>query len=168
MSVRAPVGPVNLTKHRICIGRGLAAIRPDSEYLLTLYAFHILRSLESEITGNTGAAFASISKRDMSNIELPLPPLNVQQEIVAEIESYQKVIDGARAVVDNYRPRIPTETTWPLVSLGKICFMGGKITKDVELGLPYLGADSIESNTGKLLKLESARSQGEWSIPSFL
>ena len=117
MSVRAPVGPVNLTKQRICIGRGLAGIRPDSEHLLTLYAFHILRSLECEITGNSGAAFASISKRDMSNIEVPLPPLDVQQEIVAEIESYQKVIDGARAVIDNYRPHIPIDTDWPVVGI---------------------------------------------------
>src|ERR1035437_5370027 len=37
----------------------------------------------------------------------PLPPLEMQGDIVAEIEGYQKVIDGARAVVDNYRPYIP-------------------------------------------------------------
>ena len=41
-----------------------------------------------------------------SRIELPLPPLEVQREIVAEIEGYQKVIDGARVVVENYRPHI--------------------------------------------------------------
>ena len=38
------------------------------------------------------------------NLQIPLPPLEVQKEIVAEVEGYQKVIDGARAVVDNYRP----------------------------------------------------------------
>ena len=53
--------------------------------------------------------------------QVPLPPLDVQKEIVAEIEGYQKVIDGARAVVDNYRPHIPIDTDWPMVSLGEIC-----------------------------------------------
>ena len=105
ISVRAPVGPVNLALSRICIGRGLAAIQPDNDRLLTLYAFQVLRSLEAEITGNTGAAFASINKRQIENVPIPLPPLEAQREIVAEIEGYQKVIDGARAVIENYRPR---------------------------------------------------------------
>jgi restriction endonuclease S subunit len=37
----------------------------------------------------------------------------VQKEIVAEIDGYQKVIDGARAVLDNYRPHIPIDPDWP-------------------------------------------------------
>ena len=52
-------------------------------------------------------------------IEIPLPPLEVQKEIVAEIEGYQKVIDGARAVLDNYRPHIPIHPDWPMVPLGR-------------------------------------------------
>jgi len=45
----------------------------------------------------------------------------VQKEIVAEIESYQKIIDGARQVVDNYQPRIDIDPEWPLVTLGEAC-----------------------------------------------
>ena len=45
----------------------------------------------------------------------------MQQEIVAEIEGYQKVIDGARAVIDNYRPHIPIDPDWPMVTLGELC-----------------------------------------------
>ena len=52
---------------------------------------------------------------------IPLPPLEVQQEIVAEIEGYQKVIDGARAVVENYRPNIHVDPDWPMVKLGELC-----------------------------------------------
>jgi len=44
----------------------------------------------------------------------------VQKEIVAEIEAYQKVIDGARAVLDHYRPHIPIQPDWPIVELGEI------------------------------------------------
>ncbi len=42
----------------------------------------------------------------------------MQREIVAEIEGYQKVIDGACAVIDNYRPHIPVDPAWPMVALG--------------------------------------------------
>jgi type I restriction enzyme M protein len=54
----------------------------------------------------------------VENFHIPLPPLDVQKEIVAEIEGYQKVIDGARAVLDNYRPHIPIHPDWPMVALG--------------------------------------------------
>ena len=122
MSVRAPVGPVNLATQRICIGRGLAAIRPTKSRLLTRYAFYILWSLEAEIIGNTGAAFASINKGGIKKLQIPLPPLEVQKEIVAEIEGYQKVIDGARAVVYNYRPHIPIDPAWPTPTFAKAPF----------------------------------------------
>ena len=44
----------------------------------------------------------------------------MQKEIVAEIEGYQKVIDGARAVVENYRPHIHVDPDWPMVKLGEL------------------------------------------------
>jgi type I restriction enzyme M protein len=53
--------------------------------------------------------------------KIPLPPLEVQREIVAEIEGYQKVINGARAVLDNYRPHIPIHPDWPMAELGEVC-----------------------------------------------
>ena len=71
MSVRAPVGPVNIASQRICIGRGLAAIRPKETQLHPSYAFYILRSLENEITGDAGAAFASINRADIEKISIP-------------------------------------------------------------------------------------------------
>ena len=151
MSVRAPVGPVNFATQKICIGRGLAAIKPLDNHLLPTYAFYILRSLEADITGNTGAAFASINKNDIKKIEIPLPPLEVQREIVAEIEGYQKVIDGARAVVENYRPHITVDPDWPMVQLSNACelIMDGThfSPKNTERGTRmYLTSKNVREN----------------------
>ena len=44
----------------------------------------------------------------------------MQKDIVAEIEGYQKVIDGARAVIDNYRPHIAVDSNWPKVPLAEL------------------------------------------------
>ena len=44
-----------------------------------------------------------LSAKQYSAFAFPLPPLEVQREVVAEIEGYQRVIDGARAVVDNWQ-----------------------------------------------------------------
>jgi type I restriction enzyme M protein len=125
MSVRAPVGPVNIATQRICIGRGLAVIRPSPDILL-VYLFTLLKLQEKDIKGNGGAVFDSISKKDIEAIMIPLPPIEVQQEIVARIEGYQKIIDGARQVVDNWKPQIEVDPDWPMVKLGDVCEINPK------------------------------------------
>jgi restriction endonuclease S subunit len=63
---------------------------------------------------------------EFSNITIPLPPLSAQQAIVAAIESYQKVIDGARQVADNWKPRIEIDESWEMVKLGDVCMLNPK------------------------------------------
>ena len=106
MSVRAPVGPVNLATEHVCIGRGLAAIKPQENNVIPTYAFYILRTMESQITGDMGATFASISKRDIEAIPIPLPPMEVQQDIVKELESERSLVDANRALSDRMERKI--------------------------------------------------------------
>ena len=152
MSVRAPVGPVNLTNTKICIGRGLSAIRPDESRLLTGFAFHILRHAQDSIPGS-GSAFDSISIKAVGQLEIPLPPPEVQQEVVAEIETYQRVIDGARMVVENWRPRIEVDPAWPVVELGEVFARrnGAASPDDLSASMAYVRLEDIESGTGVLL-----------------
>ncbi len=120
MSVRAPVGPVNITKQNICIGRGLAAIRCKDNILVD-YLFACLKAKENDISGNGGAVFDSISRNDICSLKIPLPPLPIQEEIVKEIEGYQKIIDGAKQVVENYKPTIKIDPSWEMVRVGDVC-----------------------------------------------
>ena len=71
------------------------------------FLYWVLKSLNlPELRG--GAGIPGLNRSDVYDThQIPLPPLEVQKEIVAEIEGYQKVINGARAVLDNYRPHIP-------------------------------------------------------------
>jgi type I restriction enzyme M protein len=77
---------------------------------------------DSAIDQMTGTGGLQRVPRDyVENFQIPLPPLEVQKEIVAEIEGYQKVINGARAVIENYRPHIPIDPEWPVVKLDEVC-----------------------------------------------
>ena len=71
-----------------------------------------------QMTGTGG--LQRVPRSFVSNFLIPLPPLEVQQELVAEIEGCQKVIDGARAVVENYRPHIAVDPEWPILSLSDV------------------------------------------------
>jgi type I restriction enzyme M protein len=68
----------------------------------------------------TGVTVPKLNQEKLRSIQMPLPPLEIQKEIVAEIEGYQKVINGARAVLDNYRPHIPINPDWPMVELATV------------------------------------------------
>ncbi|MGC8769926.1 MAG: N-6 DNA methylase [Brevinematia bacterium] len=105
MSVRAPVGPVNIATQRICIGRGLAAIRVTKKILMP-YLFFLLKIKEKDIKGNGGAVFDSISRKDIESIPIPHPPLSVQERIVDKIEAERKVIDGCRELIKTYEEKI--------------------------------------------------------------
>ena len=67
-----------------------------------------------------GANINNIRASDLSSFEIPLPPIEMQEQIVAELESYQKIIDGARQIVENYRPTIYFDEQWKVVKLGSI------------------------------------------------
>lgn len=84
-----------------------------------------------------------------SNIEIPLPPLEIQKEIVAEIEGYQKIIDGAKQVVENYKPTIKINPDWEMVELGEVCDNLDSRRRPVTVSnrkygdYPYYGASGI-------------------------
>lgn len=85
MSVRAPVGPINFSTQQICIGRGLAAIR-SSEMIDKDFLFYFLLYKQPEISGNTGAVFDSINKDQIASIQVPLPSIEKQGEIVKKLD----------------------------------------------------------------------------------
>lgn len=120
MSVRAPVGPVNIVRERICIGRGLASIRGQTGRIGREFLFHLLDGMKEVIVGSHGAAFASINRAEIESVEIPLPPLDEQERIVAELEGYRKVIEGARQILAAYKPTLRIDPTWPVVKLGEI------------------------------------------------
>ena len=88
----------------------------------------------------------------LSKYKIPLPPLEVQREIVSEIEGYQRVIDGARAVVENYRPHIVVDPEWPLIPIGDIVeniltgLVRNKVEQDPTFCYPYIKMNNITSN----------------------
>lgn len=95
LSVRAPVGPTNLSPGTVCIGRGLAAIRPDDSLDLK-YLLYYFRYFETQLSAKgTGTTFKAINQKLIKNLEIPIPPLNEQSRIVANIDELFSELDKA-------------------------------------------------------------------------
>jgi type I restriction enzyme M protein len=106
-----------------CIHDGWLLLRDQSSRLDQDFLYNILGSkpvFAQFERAATGGVVNNLNSELVRSVQIPLPPLEVQKEIVAEIEGYQKVINGARAVLDHYRPHIPTRPDWPMVDLGDI------------------------------------------------
>ena len=95
LSVRAPVGPTNLSPGTVCIGRGLAAIRPDDSLDLK-YLLYYFRYFETQLSAKgTGTTFKAINQKLIKNLEITIPPLNEQSRIVTRIDELFSELDKA-------------------------------------------------------------------------
>ena len=153
ITVRAPVGPVNINPfERICIGRGLNAMRV-SDKILNVYLFYYLKSNQEQITGNEGAIFQSISRDQVLTLKIPLPPLDIQQKIVSEIEVLEAKEKKAKEEVEKLKNEVNDVfnkiETFQKVSLEDIAENLDNLRKPVTKGyrengdIPYYGASGI-------------------------
>ena len=106
LSVRAPVGPTNLAPCKVCIGRGLAAIRPKS-FLLTKYLLLYFKSFELQIAAHgTGTTFNSINQSVIKNLEINVPSVTEQQRIISHLEESLSQLDSAVATLNKTKQQL--------------------------------------------------------------
>ena len=96
MSVRAPVGPVNIANVNCCIGRGLCSIDAVKGLTNNEFIYNALNAMQDEISrkGN-GSTFNAINKDDVYKLRIPNAPINEQDEF----SEFVKLIDKSKFVV---------------------------------------------------------------------
>jgi type I restriction enzyme M protein len=112
--------PVAVTSREMCFNQDLIALIPDQGRILGSFLFWNLKVRGKEILAEgikPGVTVQSFHSGFFQSFKIPLPPLEVQSEIVTEVEGYQRVIVGARGVLDNYKPHIPVAPDWDVEQL---------------------------------------------------
>jgi type I restriction enzyme M protein len=140
-------------------GINLIRLVPDTSRINPRYAIRVFKTKRFidivKSFAQKAVNQASVKTSDLRGILIPLPSLEVQNEIVAEIEGYQKIIDGARLIYDNYRPHIPIDPVWPMVELIKVCEINPEIinptTTFPDQMIYYIDISSVENETGRFL-----------------
>ena len=147
-------GASTLLNHRVmldvdaCVASHLAVIK-GGETCIDEYLLYVLSHIDAASLVDD-PAYPSLNLSKIKQIQIPLPPIEVQQQIVDELEGYQKIIDGCRQVVENYKPTIDIDPSWEMVALKNLyeANLDSKrvpITKgDRKAGeIPYYGASGI-------------------------
>lgn len=93
MSVRAPIGAMNIANVVCCIGRGLASIKVrDTAYLK--YIWYVLKSkVEKLQSKGTGSTFKAINKAVLEELEISFPFIEEQQRIADELDKVSGLIE---------------------------------------------------------------------------
>ena len=102
----------------------LIRFKTDRNKILPDFIFYLTKSEHYwnwiKNQSKTGT-LTNINAKQFSSFKIPLPPLEIQEQIVAELNSYQKIIDGAKQVVENYKPTFKIDPEWEIIELDKIC-----------------------------------------------
>lgn len=118
-------GLVENLKNGIGFGSSEFYVLRSSNLILPKFLYYLISRDKfkqygvSKMTGTGG--LRRVPKSVVAEFQIPLPPLSIQEEIVAEIEGYQKIIDGSKTVLINYKPRIDIDPDWEMVELGEVC-----------------------------------------------
>lgn len=122
--------------------------RDDSE-LLTKYLYYTMANMDMPDKGY------SRHWLDVKIKKIPLPPLEIQRQIVDELDGYQRIIDAAATIVKTYKPTIKINPDWETVKLDKII----KLTR----GITYSKKD--ESTSGlKVLRANNINLSGQLNL----
>ncbi len=99
ISVRAPVGDVNIAPFKCCIGRGLSSIDGiESESKYIYYFFKQFKSLLANFS--QGSTFSSINKGVLENFIIPVPPLPEQKKIASILSSVDEAIEKTDQIIE--------------------------------------------------------------------
>jgi type I restriction enzyme M protein len=130
------------------LANNLFKVSPISNELSKQYLYHCLSSEIAQKyfkNSTAGGAMPALSFGIVKEFQIPLPPLSIQEEIVAELDCYQKIIDGAKAVVANYKPKIDIDADWEMVELESIA--------QVISGYGFNSSDFNEDNPIRCIKI---------------
>lgn len=97
----------------------------------------------------TGGVVKNLNSSVVKNVKIPLPPIEIQKEIVNEIEGYQKIIDGAKQIVDNWKPTLKIDPSWPVIELGTVCDVRDgthESPKYLSTGIPLITSKNLKDN----------------------
>ena len=136
-----------------CVASTGFAVISAKNMVLSKYVYYMLYSepIQTQLAAMMGkGAYPSVNQKDVSQIQIPLPPLSTQEDFVAELDSYQKIIDGARQVVENYKSNIRMDSSWAVKPLGQICDVRDGThdsPKFVQAGFPLVTSKNIKNGT---------------------
>lgn len=124
-SIAGALGRVALVDNSVIpanTNQAIAIISPKEE-LNSQYLEYVLKSdlIQNQINGlKVGVAQSNLSLAQVSNFNIPLPSIEIQEKVVSKLSDYQNIINGAKQVIAKWRPVIEVDPKWGKTNMGDI------------------------------------------------
>ena len=133
----ATVGKVAISdRDGLLLNQRVGLIRANEELINKEFLKTLLLSerfyVYCQLTAGGGAQ-GNISPTEIMNFKFPLPPLSYQENISERIVVQNKIVSGAKQVLDNYKPQIVINPEWEIAELGSVCEFSQGIQVDLDL-----------------------------------
>ena len=174
ISVRAPIGALNIADETCCIGRGLAALTVNPELCFQKYIWHCLISKVPEFNRKgTGSTFKAINKTGLTDTKIPLPPLDVQRRIAETLDKVTELITLRKTqlkkldelvkarFVEMFGDPLNDTAKYPLHQVGEVAEAidpqpSHRTPPIEEGGIPYVSIKDCDYKTG-IIDFDGAR-----------
>jgi type I restriction enzyme M protein len=119
---RVGLGKLFQNSFDVCISQDSQGLVVDKSKALPDYLAFVLEGRVQEFKKTSqGSTIQGVTRGQLTSIEIPLPPLAEQERLVAELEGYRKIIEGAKQIIANYKPVLRVDPTWQAVPLEQVC-----------------------------------------------
>lgn len=124
---------------------GIKILQPNSQVLVK-YLFYVMANINIPSKGY------SRHWAEVKDIEIPVPPKDIQQDIINELNIYQKIIDSAKIITDTYRPVIRISDNANFIKLGEVVINVKDVADPTKQkgDVEYIGLENIVSNEGRI------------------
>ena len=166
ISVRAPIGAINYSKEKCCIGRGLAALTVDKTKISEKLLFWVLKAKKEELNRQgTGSTFKAISKKSLEELLIPQIDIKEQEKDVEILEKIYMIIQNkhkelklltdliSARFVELFGDLKSNNKRWPIVGFKECADIDTNMIHNFEgyEDYPHIGINCIEKETGRLI-----------------
>ena len=132
VSVRAPIGAINIANEKCCIGRGIAAIRPNPDIAITGFLRHQLVASRSKLEAmGTGSTFKAVGKKALGDFPIVVYSKSTQEAIERQLNCITKQIKAINSQLDQFDSLVKSRFVemfgtidcprYPVVELESVC-----------------------------------------------
>ena len=188
ISVRAPIGAINIANEQCCIGRGVAAIRPNAELISKDFLRHQLCASRNKLEAmGTGSTFKAIGKKALNDLAIAIYPKREQEAIACQfnwVAEQTKVANSQLALLDTlvksrFVEMFERGQRWELRALAECCTtpddikcgpFGSQLHKEdyISEGVPVWGIPEVNANfrcmPDKYVSLENGQRLQSYSL----
>ena len=163
ISVRAPIGALNIANEQCCIGRGLAALTNCTKNIYKEYLWFALLSKIDELNSKgTGSTFKSINKKILAETSIPLPSLERQKQIAKQLICLATLLSRKKQqlskldqlvksrFIEMFGDPVENEKGWEMIPLSELgtCKNGMNFASDEDgIEIAYLGVGDFKDNS---------------------